>query len=79
MLKNLANATDKYEAAIAIQPERARPLNTHSNKQSGSHNQNRYSYTSANQAGGREQDDDEDDYESDNIEERDIDNLKKLC
>ena len=78
MLKNLANATDKYEAAIAIQPERARPLNTHSNNQSGSHNNNRYSYTSANQAGGREQDDDEDDYESDNIEERDIDNLKKL-
>ena len=78
MLKNLANATDKYEAAIAIQPERARPLNTHSNNQSGSHNKNRYSYTSANQAGGREQDDDEDDYESDNIEERDIDNLKKL-
>ena len=78
MLKNLANATDKYEAAIAIQPERARPLNTHSNNQSGSHNNNRYSYTSANQAGSREQDDDEDDYESDNIEERDIDNLKKL-
>lgn len=32
MLKNLANATDKYEAAIAIQPESARPLNTYANK-----------------------------------------------
>ena len=80
MLENLANATDKYEAAIAIQPETARPLNTYANKQPDHHNnnKNRNPNTSANQAGGRDQDEDEDDYESDNIEERDIDNLKKL-
>ena len=79
ILKNLANATDKYEAAIAIQPETARPLNTYANKQSDHHNKkNRNPNTSANQAGGRDRDEDEDDYESDNIEERDIDNLKKL-
>ena len=80
MLKNLANATDQYEAAIAIQPETARPLNTHAKKKSDHHNnnKNRNPNTSANQAGGRDQDEDEDDYESDNIEERDIDNLKKL-
>ena len=70
MLKNLIKATDKYEAAIAIQPEVARHLNTHSNN-----NKNRNPNTSAYQAGGRDQYEDEDGYESDNIEDRDIDNL----
>ena len=53
MLKNLANATDKYEAAIAIQPEAARPLNTYANKQPDHHNnnKNRNHNTSAIQAG----------------------------
>ena len=81
MLKNLANATDKYEAAIAIQPESARPLNTYANKQPDHHHNNkkRNPYNiSANRAGGRDQNEDEDDYESDNIEDKDIDNLKKL-
>ena len=80
MLKNLANATDKYDAAIAMQPEAARPFNTHANKQSDHHNnnKNRNPNTSANRAGGEDQNEDEDDYESDNIEDRDIDNLKKL-
>ena len=73
MLKNLIKATDKYEAAIAIQPEAARPLNTHSNN-----NKNRNPNTSAYQAGGRDQYENEDGYESDNIEDKDIDNLKKL-
>jgi hypothetical protein len=78
MLKDLANATDKYEAAIAMQPEANRPFNTQANKQSDHHNnKNRNPNTSANQAGGRVNED-EDDYESDNIEDRDIDNLKKL-
>jgi hypothetical protein len=39
MLKNLANATDKYEAAIAIEPEAARPLNA--NKQPDHHHNNK--------------------------------------
>ncbi len=70
ILKNLAKATDKYEAAIAIQPEAARPVNTYANKQPDHHNnnKNRNPNTSANQTGGRDQDEDEDDYESDNIE-----------
>ena len=80
MLENLANATDKYEAAIAIQPGATRPLHTHANKQSNHHNNNksRNPNTSANRAGGRDQDEDEDGYDSNNIEDRDIDNLKKL-
>ena len=73
MLKNLMNATDKYEAAIAIQPQAARLLNTHSNT-----NKNRHLNTSAYQAGGRNQHKDEDGYESDNIGDKDIDDLKKL-
>jgi hypothetical protein len=73
MLKNLMKATDKYEAAIAIQPEAARLLNTHSNN-----NKNRNPNTSAYQAGGRNQYENDDGYESDNIEDKDIDNLKKL-
>ena len=78
MLKGMANATDKYEAAIAMQPEANRPFNTHANKQSDHHNnKNRNPNTSTNQAGGRVNED-EDDYESDSIEDRDIDNLKKL-
>jgi hypothetical protein len=77
MLKNLANAADKYEAAIAIQPAN-RPLNTHANKQSDhNNNKKRKLNTSAYQAGGRVNED-EDDYESDNSDDRDIDNLKKL-
>ena len=63
MLRNLAKATNKYEAAIAIQP---------------ANNTNRNPTTSANRAGGRDQDEDEDGYDSNNIEDRDIDNLKKL-
>ncbi len=80
MLKNLANATDKYAAAIAMQPEAARPFSTHANKQSGHHdnNKNRNPNTSANRTGGEDQNEDEDDYESDNIEDRDIDNLRRL-
>ena len=63
MLKNLANATDKYEAAIAIQPETARPLNTYANKQPDHHHNNkkRNPNISANRAGGRDQNEDEDD------------------
>ena len=80
MLQNLANATDKYEAAIAIQPEAARPLNTYANTQPHHHHNNKKCNPniSANRAGGRDQNEDEDDYESDNIEDKDIDNLKKL-
>ena len=37
MLKNLIKATDKYEAAIAIQPQAARLLNTHSNTYKNRH------------------------------------------
>ena len=78
MLKDMANAEDKYEATIAMQLEANRPFNTHANKQSDHHNnKNRNPNTSANQAGGRVNED-EDDYESDNIDDRDIDNLKKL-
>ena len=73
MLKNLINATDKYEAAIAIQPQAARLLNTHSNTY-----KNRHLNTSAYQAVGRNQHEDEDGYESDNIGDKDIDDLKKL-
>lgn len=79
MLNNLTNATDKYEAAIAIQPETARPLNT--NKQPYHHRNNmmRNPYNlSANRVGDSDQNEDEDEYESDNIEDKDIDNLKKL-
>ena len=61
MLRNLAKATNKYEAAIAIQP-------------ANNHNPN----TSANQTDGRDQDEGEDGSDSNNIEDRDIDNLKKL-
>jgi hypothetical protein len=32
MLENLAKATDKYEATIAMQPEAARPVSAHANK-----------------------------------------------
>ncbi len=80
MLKNLANVTDKYEAAIAMQPEAARPFSKHANKQldQNDNNKNCNPYTSANQAASENQNEDEDDYESDNIEDRDIDNLKKL-
>ena len=61
MLRNLAKATNKYEAAIAIQP-------------ANNHNPN----TSANRTDGRDQDEGEDGSDGDNIEDRDIDNLKKL-
>ena len=61
MLRNLAKATNKYEAAIAIQP-------------ANNHNPN----TSANRTDGRDQDEGEDGSDSNNIEDRDIDNLKKL-
>ena len=52
ILKDLVNATDKYEAAIAMQPEANRPFNTQVTKQLDHHsNKNPNPNTSANQAG----------------------------
>ncbi len=74
MLVNRVNATDKYEAAIAMQPEAAHPVIAHTSRRSDRRN----SDTSANRAGIDNKSEDEDDYESDSIKDRDIDNLRKL-